>query len=58
MQSPKSNSRMADPNDLAQPVRLGLKQGMAEETADETCCLVRAYCQTNDAVMGMAKMFI
>ncbi len=55
MQSPESNSPVAGPNDLTQPVRLCLKLRMAEETADETCCLVCAHGQTNDAVMGMAK---
>src|SRR5208337_2050248 len=55
MQSPESNSPVAGPNDLAHPVGLCLKLRMAEETADETCCLVWAHCQTNDAVMRMAK---
>ncbi|MGD0223254.1 MAG: hypothetical protein ABSF71_13020 [Terriglobia bacterium] len=40
MQSPKSNSDVAGPNDFAQAIRLRLKLRMAEETADETCCLV------------------
>jgi len=53
--SSEINSAVAGPNDLTQPVGLGLKLRMAEEPADETRCLVRAHCQTNDAVMGMAK---
>ena len=55
VQSPESNSNMAGPNDLTRPVRLGSKLRMAEDTTDETCCVVWAHCQANDAVMGMAK---
>jgi hypothetical protein len=55
MQSPESNSHVAGPDDLTQAVGLRLKLRMAKETADETCCLVWAHCQTNDAVMRMAK---
>ncbi len=55
MPSPESNSLVAGPDDPTQPVCLRLKLWMAEETADETCCLVCAHGQTNDAVMGMAK---
>jgi hypothetical protein len=55
MQLPAGNSHVAGPNDLSQPVRLSLKLRMAEDTADETCGLVRAHCPTNDAIMGMAK---
>ncbi len=46
---------MTGPDDLTQPVRLRLKLRMVDETADETCGLVWAHCQTSDAVMGMAK---
>jgi len=54
MQLPEGNSHVAGPNDLSQPVRLSLKLRMAEDTADETCGLVRAHGHTNDAIMGMA----
>jgi len=55
MQSLESNSPLAGPNDFTQAIRLRLKLRMVEETADEACCLVWGHCQTNDAVMDMAK---
>jgi len=58
MQLPESNSNVAGPNDLTQPVRLCLKLRMADETADETRGLVDVHRQANDAVMGMAKRAI
>ena len=55
MQSPESNSPVASPDDLAHPDGLGLELRMAEKATDKTCGFVWAHCQTNDAVVGMAK---
>ncbi len=55
MQMPESYTTLANSDDLAQPAGLSFKLRMAEKPADETCCLVLAHRQANNAVMRMTE---
>jgi hypothetical protein len=57
MESPKSNTAGSHLDDASRSAGLGLKLGMTEEAANETCQFILAHRQTNQAVPGMTKMW-
>ena len=57
MESPKSNTAGSHLDDASTSAGLGVKLGMMEEAANETCGFILAHCQTNQAIPGMTKMW-
>ena len=57
MESPKSNTAGSHLDNASRSAGLGVKLGMMEEAANETCHFILAHRQTNQAVPGMTKMW-
>jgi hypothetical protein len=56
MQSPESYSSLTDPDNLVNPVGLSFEVVVTQKAADETCSVILAHREANQAVLSMAEI--